>query len=95
MAILESGPLLVIAIVVLLFFGATQIPRLARAFGRAQGEFKKAKAEFTTEAGKGEAEALRASPDEAAVRKSARDLGIDESGRSVDEVKRLMQEKLA
>lgn len=92
MALLEPGPLVVIGIVVLLLFGATQIPRLARALGRAQGEFKKARGEFATEMAAGAAEIRE---DEEKIRRSARDLGIDEAGKSLDDVKRLMQERLA
>jgi sec-independent protein translocase protein TatA len=89
MALLEQGPLLVIVIVILLLFGATQIPRLARALGRAQGEFKKARDEFGTEVAKGAAEV----EDEAAIRRRARELGIDETGRSLEEIKRLIHGK--
>ena len=41
--------ILVILVVVLLLFGAKRIPELARAFGKASYEFKKAKSELTRE----------------------------------------------
>ena len=41
--------ILLIVIVVVLVFGAKRIPELARALGRAQYEFKKAKKEIETE----------------------------------------------
>lgn len=41
--------ILVILVVVLLLFGAKRIPELARAFGKASYEFKKAKNELTRE----------------------------------------------
>jgi sec-independent protein translocase protein TatA len=89
---------LVILVVVLLLFGATAIPKLARSLGRAQGEFKKAKREFDAEMVKGEASVASpasAAPTEEQVRKTARDLGVPESGRPLDEVKRLIAQKLA
>lgn len=82
----------IVLLVVLLLFGATAIPKLARALGRAKGEFNQARDELTKEVAAGEREA---SASEAQVRSTARGLGIDEQGRSLDEVKRLIQQKLA
>ena len=103
MAILESGPLIVILVVVLLLFGAAAIPKLARSLGQAKGEFSKAKREFDSAATTAEraaaspapASAGAAQPTEAQVRQTARDLGIAEQGKPLDEVKLLIQQKLA
>lgn len=96
MAILESGPLIVILVVVLLLFGAAAIPKLARSLGQAKGEFSKAKQEFDTAATTAErTTAATTGPTEAQVRQTARDLGIAEQGKSLDEVKLLIQQKLA
>ena len=100
MAILESGPLVVILVVVLLLFGAAAIPRLARSLGQAKGEFTKAKREFDSAAAGAEKAAAApatppAAPTEAQVRQTARELGIAEQGKSLDEVKALIQQKLA
>lgn len=94
MALLEQGPLLVILLVILILFGAAAIPKLARSLGRAKGEFTNAKKEFDAEAKRAEA-GVAAEPTEQQIRKSARDLGIDEQGKSLDEVKRLVQERLS
>ena len=40
---LGTTEILLIVVVVLLLFGAKRIPELARAFGRASSEYKKAK----------------------------------------------------
>jgi sec-independent protein translocase protein TatA len=94
MAPFEFGPLLIIVLVVLILFGAAAIPKLARSLGQAKGEFTKAKREFEAEALRTEAaEAPGASEEQ--VRKTARELGIDEAGKPLDEVKRLIQQKLA
>jgi sec-independent protein translocase protein TatA len=99
MAILGLGntELVVILVVFLLLFGASAIPKLARSMGRAKGEFGKAKREFAAEAAKAEetAAATTPSPSEEQVRKTARELGIAEQGKSLDEVKALIAEKLA
>jgi sec-independent protein translocase protein TatA len=94
MALLEAEPLILIIIVVLILFGATAIPKLARSLGRAKGEFTKAKKEFDSEAAKGETEAAAGASEEQ-VRRTARDLGIPEQGKSLAEVKALIQQKLA
>lgn len=93
---LGTQELVIVVVVVLLLFGATAIPKLARSLGRAQGEFKKAKTEFDAELRKSSGTpAAPAGPSEEQVRKSARDLGIDEAGKPIDEVKRLIAQKLA
>ena len=95
---LSTQELLIVLVVVLLLFGASAIPKLARSLGRAQGEFGKAKAEFDKElqAAKQESGAPPAvDEDEDRIRRSARDLGIDDKDMTLDEVKRAMQEKLA
>jgi len=104
MALLESGPLLVIVLVFLLLFGASAIPKLARSLGQAKGEFTKAKREFDLEAAKAEAAtagsststgAAAGAASEEQVRKTARELGIPEAGRALADVKRDIAAKLA
>ncbi|MHB1262387.1 MAG: twin-arginine translocase TatA/TatE family subunit [Thermoplasmatota archaeon] len=96
MALLESGPLIVILVVVLLLFGAAAIPKLARSLGQAKGEFSKAKREFDSAATSAERTAAATTePTEAQVRQTARDLGIAEQGKPLDAVKREIQQKLA
>lgn len=41
--------LIIIAILVLVLFGAKKLPTFARSLGRSMGEFKKAREEFETE----------------------------------------------
>lgn len=91
--VLQTSEIVLIVLVVLLLFGATAIPKLARSLGRAQGEFNKAKKEFTAEAAR--VENAPAGPSEEQVRRTARDLGIDEAGKPLDEVKRLIAQRLA
>ncbi len=44
-----GGDLMVIAILVLVLFGAKKLPVFARSLGRSMGEFRKAKDEFEAE----------------------------------------------
>lgn len=68
-----SGPeAAIIVAVIILLFGATRIPQVARALGRAQGEFKK---------GRDEAAA------DAELLEEARRLGIPTEGRDVAAVR--------
>lgn len=71
--------ILVIALVVLLLFGSTKIPELARSLGKAKGEFKRGERE-------GRREVEREEDDEA-LRRKARELGISTEGKTLDEVR--------
>ncbi len=113
-AFLQSNELIIIVVVVILLFGATAIPKLARALGRAKGEFQSAKSEFDAAALQAEQNAAAATRAETApsddaatlepapatpipeakataseeeVRRAAREVGIQEQGMSLDEVK--------
>ena len=57
--------ILLIVVVVLLLFGAKRIPELARAFGRASSEYKKAKEAIANEGRELAAEAEKAAEAEA------------------------------
>lgn len=92
---LQPFEIVLIALVIMILFGATAIPKLARAMGRAQGEFNKAKKEFTAEAARAQGEPPAGQPTEEQVRRTARELGIAEAGKPLDEVKRLIAQKMA
>lgn len=57
LALLEGQEWIVIAVVALLLFGGTQLPKLARSIGQAQKEFKKGLADGETEEEKKSSEA--------------------------------------
>lgn len=59
--------ILLIVVVVLLLFGAKRIPELARAFGRASAEYKKAKEAIANEGKELAAEAEKAAEKEKAA----------------------------
>jgi sec-independent protein translocase protein TatA len=80
-----------IVLVIILFFGATKIPDIARALGRAKGEFEKGSREDrepTRETTIDDAERDR-------VLKAARELGIPTDGRSLADVKADVRARLS
>ncbi len=87
--------LIVIAIIVL--FGASKIPELARSLGKATGEFKKAKEEGEREIREIERSEKEGKPIEeksSKIKQMAKDLGIATEGKSdeqlLDEIKKKM-----
>lgn len=84
---ISGTEIIVIALLVVLLFGAHKIPELARSLGKAQREFQKARDAATQE--------LEAAPTEAErIQKAARDLGISTEGKSVDELKLEIAQRL-
>jgi sec-independent protein translocase protein TatA len=81
--------IIVIVILVVVLFGATAIPKLARSMGRAQGEFVKAKNEFKSEMSAGEKEA------DSKLIATAKGLDIETDGKSDDELRAAINEKLS
>jgi sec-independent protein translocase protein TatA len=54
--------IIILVVVVLVLFGSTQIPKLARSLGSAQKEFKKGLDEGSSEDGKGGTSVAQAAP---------------------------------
>lgn len=93
MALGVSNELLLVIALVFLLFGGAAIPKLARSLGRAKGEFQKSKVEFEQEMKKAES-GQHTSASEDQIRATARDLGIEEEGRPLDDVKKDVQQRL-
>jgi len=89
--------IILIVLVVIILFGATKIPELARSLGRATGEFKKAKQEAELEL-KDVEKSIKEnkSPEEKSskIKQMAQDLGISTEGKNddqlLDEIKKKM-----
>jgi len=103
---LEIG---VVLLLIVLLFGASKVPELARAFGRAVGEFKRARREAELEYKKieesitGSEEEIPSAKLKAAAKREGEDvnikevaayLGIDTEGKTEDELKEEILEKL-
>ncbi|MFZ2071165.1 MAG: twin-arginine translocase TatA/TatE family subunit [Halobacteriota archaeon] len=94
-------------IAVILLFGATKVPQLARSFGQAMGEFKKAKREAELdlknfeESTTAEEEAVpklkaktKAKTEDLDVREVAAYMGIETEGKTEEELKEEVRAKL-
>lgn len=92
-----TNEIILIALVVIILFGASKIPELARSLGRATGEFKKAKNETERELKDVEKSIKESkSPEEKSskIKQMAQDLGIPTEGKSdeqlLDEIRNKM-----
>lgn len=85
--------IIIIAVVLILFGSAKKIPDFARNLGRATGEFTRGKMELQREIN----EAMNAPPGKAApvnYTETAKTLGIDPSGKTDDQLKQEIKDKL-
>lgn len=92
------GPLeiVLIVVVIIVLFGASKIPELARSLGKATGEFKKGKQEIENEIsdiGKS-TENKPAEISSSKIKTMARDLGIATEGKSDDQLLDEIQKKM-
>ncbi|MCX9085365.1 MAG: twin-arginine translocase TatA/TatE family subunit [Candidatus Methanoperedens sp.] len=89
--------IIMIVIVVILLFGASKIPELAKSLGKATGEFKKAKNDIDAEIrdiGKPIKEGKPAeNTSSSKIRKMAQDLGIVTEGKSDEQLLDEIQNK--
>ncbi|MDP7265936.1 MAG: twin-arginine translocase TatA/TatE family subunit [Candidatus Thermoplasmatota archaeon] len=83
--------IILVLVIVFLLFGASKIPKLARALGKAKGEFNKGKNELTKEMKDWDKEDTDTTPKKekrSKIARAAKDLGIDIKGKSDDELKK-------
>ena len=88
--------LLIFGVIVLLF-GATKLPELAKSMGKSMGEFKKAQKEAEIELKHFERSLEETTVDEKKVKikKTAEELGIDTKGKTEDELLDAIQDTLS
>lgn len=89
---LGAGEVAIIVVVILLFFGAAKIPDLARALGRAKGEFEKGSREIARES---EATKTIENAEEQRVLQAARQLGVPTEGRALADIKADVRAKMS
>tara|TARA_B100000745_G_scaffold284541_1_gene219266 strand:+ start:400 stop:663 length:264 start_codon:yes stop_codon:yes gene_type:complete len=82
---LGGSEILIVALIIMVLFGAKKLPELARSLGRSKGEFEKGKAEFEPESG---------SKSRVELEKAAKELGIDTEGKTDEELKNLIKDSL-
>ena len=92
----------IIVLVIILLFGAAKVPQLARSFGQAMGEFKKAKKEAELDYKKFEesvtgdekvTQKVKENKD-ADIKEVAASMGIDTEGKTEEELKEEVQAKI-
>jgi sec-independent protein translocase protein TatA len=89
--------ILLIVVAIIILFGASKIPELARSLGKATGEFKKAKSETERELRDVEKSIKESkSPEEKSskIKQMAKDLGIATEGKSDDQLLDEIQKKM-
>ncbi|MCL4329690.1 MAG: twin-arginine translocase TatA/TatE family subunit [Candidatus Thermoplasmatota archaeon] len=86
--------LIIIVVVLVLFGGAKKIPEFARSLGKATGEFSRGKMEIEKEIRTAAAAPAAAAASQPSVREAARNLGIETTNKTDDELKIEMSEKL-
>jgi len=99
----------IIVLIIILLFGATKVPQLARSFGQAMGEFKKAKREaeldykkFEESVASSEEEIPKAKAkveartkgEDVNIKEVAAYMGINIEGKTEEELKKEVQAKL-
>jgi len=92
-----TNEIILIALVVIILFGASKIPELARSLGKATGEFKKAKSETERELKDVEKSIKESkSPEEKSskIKQMASDLGISIEGKSDEQLLEEIQKKM-
>ena len=82
---LGGSEILIVALIIMVLFGAKRLPELARSLGRSKGEFEKGKSEFEPESG---------SKSRVELEKAAKELGIDTEGKTDEELKNLIKDSL-
>ena len=85
-----------VLLIIVVFFGATKIPELARSMGRAKGEYQKGVMEgeqMARQASIKDAPPIEAVEDQR-VRKAAAEMGIPTEGRPLSDVKADMRARM-
>ena len=92
---LGTPEIIVIVLVVIVLFGASKIPELARSLGKATGEFKKGKQEIDNELSEivQPGKEIR-SPEKSKIIKMAQDLGIATEGKTDEQLLDEIQKKM-
>ncbi|VVB90984.1 Sec-independent protein translocase protein TatAt [uncultured archaeon] len=87
--------IILIVIVVIVLFGSTKIPELARSLGKATGEFKKGQKEVERELSDAEKSVKETPVDKSSkIKLMAHDLGISTEGKTDEQLLEEIQKKM-
>ncbi len=91
-----SMEIVLIVVVIIILFGATKIPELARSLGKATGEFKKGQKEIERELTDVERSIKETPPENrySKIKQMARDLGISTEGKTEEQLLEEIQKKM-
>ena len=95
--VLSPIEIALIVVIIIVLFGASKIPELARSLGKATGEFKKGKNELENELSdisKAGNESKPAGSSSSRIRTMAHDLGIATEGKSDEQLLDEIQKKM-
>lgn len=98
MGMLGSQEILLIFVAIILLFGASKLPDLARSMGRSMGEFKRGQVEIERELQSARDGGLSVSgPDVALTRvqRMARNVGIDTTGKTEEQLLAEIERKIS
>ncbi|MFZ2411205.1 MAG: twin-arginine translocase TatA/TatE family subunit [Candidatus Methanoperedens sp.] len=87
--------IILIVLVVIILFGASKIPELAKSLGKATGEFKKAQRESELELKDVEKSVKESPPEKSSkIKQMAKELGIATEGKSDEQLLDEIQKKM-
>jgi len=86
--------IIIIAVIVILFFGVKKIPQLARSFGKASAEFQKSKLEADRELAPLKDQTDVSNIDREKLETIADTLGIDYSNKNDDELRNAINKEV-
>jgi sec-independent protein translocase protein TatA len=98
MAMLGSTEILLIFVAIILLFGASKLPDLARSMGRSMGEFKRGQVEVEKELQSMKSEPSQVMADDIALTRAqrmAKNLNINIAGKTDDQLLAEIEKKLA
>lgn len=86
--------IILLAFIIIILFGAKKLPELARSIGKATGEFQRGRQEIEKEL-KTISEAPKEESEKEKLMKAAQELGINTEGKTEEEIRNQIKEKLS
>ena len=97
MAMLGSQEIILIFLAIVLLFGASKLPELAKSMGRSMGEFRRGQQEVEKEIGMGNGSLFNPSRSDLAqtrTQRMANSMGIETSGKTEDQLLAEIEKRL-
>ena len=94
---LGGSEILIVALIIMVLFGAKRLPELARSLGKSKGEFEKGKHDSESNSdseSKVESKSNSVTKSREEIEKAAKELGIDPVGKSDSELRDAIKQNL-